>query len=46
MFKQGIAFLQNTLVDKMTVTENSYLAEVVSGYMRPQEDSYLSPKLY
>ena len=28
MFKHGISFLQNTLVDKITVTENPNLTEI------------------
>ena len=37
MFKHSIEFLQNTLVDKMTVTEKPNLNEIVYGYMRSRE---------
>ena len=44
MFIHRIDFFENSLVDKMTVTENSNLTEIVYGFMRRQSVFYLSLK--
>ena len=44
MFIHRIDFWKKSLIDKMTVTENPNVTELVYDFMRPQDVFYLSLK--